>query len=361
MITGNHTDNNLSGIKTALFSFGMSGKIFHAPFLKVNPRYSVTGVLERTHNLSEGYFPNAKIYRTPEEIWADDEVELVIINTPNRTHYEYALNSLKAGKHVVVEKPFTITSEEGYTLASVAAEVGKVLTVYHNRRYDSDFRTIRKILAENRLGEITEAEFRFDRYRLEPGKKLHKEQPGAGTGNLYDLGSHLIDQALVLFGWPDALFADIEIMRAHSRVDDYFELILMYGNMRVKIHSTYVAVDTLPGYALYGTEGAFIKEKTNIQEEQASQGLMPDNPIWGTEPESEAGMLSLLTPEGIVRKTVASEKGNYGVFYDELFAAIREGAPAPVTPSEAIDVIRIIEKAYQSNREKCVINLKKGD
>lgn len=347
----------LQPVCTALFSFGMSGKIFHAPFLKVSPRYKVTGVLERSKNLSEGYFEGAKIYRLPEDIWNDDKVELVIVTTPNATHYEYALKSLEAGKHVVVEKPFTITTKEGHHLAEVAAKKNVVLSVYHNRRYDSDFRTIRKVINSNVLGEIMEAEFRFDRYRLGPGNKLHKETPGPGSGSLYDLGSHLIDQALLLFGRPEALFADIEIMREGIRVDDYFELTLMYGRKRVKIHSTYLAVDTIPGYAIYGTVGTFIKHKTNVQEEQASQGLMPDTPGWGVEPEGEAGVLTSVGRDGTTCEIITSEMGNYGTFYDELYAAIRNGAPPPVTAEEATSVIEIIEKAYRSNAEKRVISI----
>lgn len=335
----------------------MSGRIFHAPFLKVNPHYRVTGVLERTRNLSDGYFPYAKIYRTPEEIWDDADVELVIINTPNATHFDFALHSLQAGKHVVVEKPFTITSREGEILKQIAEEKKLTLAVYHNRRYDSDFRTIQNVLNENQIGTVVEAEIRFDRFRLHPGSKLHKETPGPGTGNLYDLGSHIIDQALVLFGLPEKVFADIQIMREESRVDDYFDITLFYKNqLRVKLHSSYLAAESLPGYSFFGTQGSFIKHKTNIQEDQGAQGMLPDDPSWGVEPEDEKGLLVTLQDTQLLHRKIPSARGNYGTFYEELFSAIRMHTPPPVNAAEAIRVIRLIEKAYESSRSGCVVN-----
>jgi len=213
---------NMLPINTALCSFGMSGIVFHAPFIKQNPGFNFYAVWERSKNLAEKKYPRVKTYRYLEEMLADDLVELVIVNTPNVTHYEYEKKALLAGKHVIVEKPFTINVAEAEELISLADKQNKKLSVYQNRRYDSDFKILKKVIAEGWLGEIVEAEMHFDRFKEELSPKAHKEIPGPGNGILYDLGSHLIDQALQLFGLPAKVFADIQILRPISQVDDYF-------------------------------------------------------------------------------------------------------------------------------------------
>lgn len=345
-------------IKTVLCSFGMSGRLFHGPFLKVSPHYVVTGVLERTKQESRQMFPDAVLYRSVDDLVKDDEVELVIVNTPNFTHFDFARRALEAGKHVVVEKPFTITTKEGLKLKELAEKKNRILSVYHNRRFDSDFLTIKKVIDQGYLGEIVEVEMRFDRYRLHPGKKLHKETPGPGTGNLYDLGSHLLDQAIQLFGMPDEIFADIDIVRKDSRVDDYFEVMLYYENLRVRLHSTYLAADELPGYVFFGTHGSFIKPKSNIQEEELTAGKLPGSADWGKEPPSGNGILTRMNNDKKSQKEIIPERGNYGTFYDMLYAAIRKGKPVPVTPEDAIRVVYLIELAYQSSRLKKVVSVK---
>lgn len=350
--------NKIIPINTALLSYGMSGSIFHAPFLKVSPRFHLSAVLERTKNLSETLFPEIKIYRDVDSLLSDSSVELVVINTPNYTHYDYALKALKAGKHIVVEKPFTVTVLEGENLKRLAEKNNRVLTVYHNRRYDSDFRTIQKVLKSRKLGEIVEAEFRFDRYRLKPGKKVHKETPGPGTGNLYDLGSHLIDQALVLFGWPKKIFADIDILGRESKVDNYFEIILFYDRMRVRLHSSYLVMDTLPETVLYGERGSFIKPKGDLQESELSKGILPGGDDWGRD--SKSGKLKTHSGNKELATTVMAENGNYGAFYDELYPAIRYGKQPPVTATQAMDVIRIIELSYKSHHLNKVISVPVG-
>lgn len=344
-------------VKTALCSFGMSGRIFHAPFLAANPGFEVSAVLERTKNESRKAFPHAIIYRSIDDLIADEEIELVIVNTPNVTHFNFAEMALMAGKHVVVEKPFTVTVAEGLRLKELAAEKNCILSVYQNRRYDSDFKTIRKVLASGALGKIAEVEMRFDRYRLEPGAKAHKENPGRGTGNLYDLGSHLIDQAIQLFGMPDRLFADIAILRESSRVDDYFELVLFYENLRIRMHSTYLAMHELPGYVLFGTHGSFVKPKTNVQEERLSAGELPTADDWGVEPRHEAGILTTLANGKPKESIIKSETGNYMTYFDGIHAAIRHQQPVPVSADDAIRVIHIIELAYQSSESGKVLTV----
>ncbi len=345
-------------IKTALCSFGMSGWVFHAPFIAINPGFELYAVWERTKNLAAASYPGVKTYRSLEEILEDDAIELVIVNTPNTTHYDYTKKALLAGKHVVVEKPFTVTVEEGEELIALAKKQNKIITVYHNRRFDSDYRTVKKVVDEQLLGQIVEAEIHYDRYKEEIGPKLHKETPGPGTGLLYDLGSHLIDQALQFFGMPESIFADIAIMRKVSKVDDYMELLLYYPGLRVRVKASYIVREALPSYVFHGTKGSFIKARTDVQEVMLQAGKVPGGAAWGVEPESERGLLHTEKDGNIFREYVPSLKGNYGDFYDMLYTAIRENGPVPVTATEALNIIRVIEAAYESNQQKKVVAVK---
>ena len=344
-------------INTALCSFGMSGLVFHAPFLKVNPGFNFYGVWERSKNIAEEKYPVVKTFRSLEEMLKDDAVELVIVNTPNASHFETASKALEAGKHVIVEKPFTISVDEGNKLIELARKQDKIISVYHNRRFDSDYKTIKKVVEGKLLGELVEVEMHFDRYREELSPKLHKETPGPGSGSLYDLGSHLIDQALQLFGMPEKIFADIQSLRPISRVDDYFELLLYYKKLRVRLKSSYVVREPLPGNILHGLKGSFIKPKTDVQEVMLQAGITPEKSDWGTEPESEMGLLHTEENGKVKREYIRSEKGNYNEYYDGIYRAIRHNKPLPVTAEEAVNVIRIIEAAYQSNATNRVVVL----
>ena len=344
-------------INTALCSFGMSGWVFHAPFINVNPGFNLYAVWERTKNLTQEKYPNVKTYRTLEDMLANDLVELVVVNTPNYTHYGYAKKALEAGKHVVVEKPFTITVEEGEELIALAKRQNKKLSVFQNRRYDSDYKTIKKVVDAKLLGDLVEVEMHFDRYKEELSPKVHKEIPGPGTGSLYDLGAHLIDQALQLFGMPKKLFADIQAMRPISKVDDYFELLLYYDKMRVRVKSSYVVREPLPGYVFHGLKGSFIKPKTDVQEEMLQAGKVPNTKNWGTEPESERGLLHTEKDGKEIREYIPSEQGNYGEYYQGIYESIRNEKPLPVTAEEGLNVIKIIEAAYESNKTNRVVEL----
>ena len=274
----------ITPINTALCSFGMSGLVFHSPFLNINPHFNFYAVWERTKNEAQEKYSNVITYRSLENMLEDQLIELVIVNTPNYTHYEYAKKALEAGKHVIVEKPFTTNVEEAEELIALAKKQNKIISVYQNRRYDSDYKTIKKVLDKNWLGTVVEAEMHFDRFREELSPKKHKETPGPGAGILYDLGAHLIDQALQLFGMPEKLFADIRIIRPLSQVDDYFEVLLYYPKLRVRLKSSYVVREALPGYIFHGLKGSFIKAKTDVQETMLKEGNIPGGKDWGIEP-----------------------------------------------------------------------------
>jgi|SRR5690242_2025171 len=345
-------------IKTALCSFGMSGYVFHAPFLSVNPHFNFYAVWERTKNKAQEKYPNVVTYRTLEELLADGLIELVIVNTPNYTHYEYAKKALEAGKHVVVEKPFTITVKEADELIELAKKQKKIISVYQNRRYDSDYKTVKKVLDKKLLGDLVEAEIHFDRYREELSPKKHKETPGPGAGVLYDLGSHIIDQALQLFGMPEKLFADIRVIRPLSKVDDYFEILLYYPKLRVRLKASYLVREALPGYIFHGMKGSFIKAKTDVQETLLQAGNIPTGKDWGMEPEAEKGLLHTDIDGVEVKEYLTSEQGNYNDYYNGIFEAIRHNKPVPVTAEDGKKVIQIIEAAFESSKKKRVLDLK---
>jgi predicted dehydrogenase len=335
----------------------MSGWVFHAPFLEVHPGFELYAVWERSKKMAAQKYPAIKSFDSFDALLSDDSIELVIVNTPNYTHFDLAKKALLAGKNVIVEKPCCVSVSECDELIAIATEKKRLLSVYHNRRYDSDYKMIRKVVDNNWLGDIVEAEFHFDRFSEALSPKVHKETPGPGTGLVYDLGSHLIDQALQLFGMPEAVFADIRAARKISLVDDYMELLLYYPSKRVRIKASYIVREPLPSYALHGTKGSFIKARTDVQERDLQAGLSPANGHWGQEPESEMGLLHTEIEGKIVREPIASVNGNYMEYYNGIYTALTNGVAAPVTAEEGRAVIQVIEKAYQSNKEKKIISL----
>jgi scyllo-inositol 2-dehydrogenase (NADP+) len=342
-------------VQTAICSFGMSGRVFHAPFLHVSPEFQFHSVWEREKNLAQQIYPSVRVCRTLGDLLADEVVELVIVNTPNYTHYDYAKQALLAGKHVIVEKPFTVTEKEGLELIDLAKKVGKKLTSYQSRRFDSDYRTVKKVVDSGVLGKIVEAEFHYDRFTPALSPKVHKETPGPGRGLLYDLGSHLIDQVLQLFGDPEAIFADLFIIRDHSLVDDYMEVLLFYPGLRVRIKSSYLVREPIPSYSVFGHLGSFLKSRTDVQERHLLAGEMPGGASWGIEPETECGLLHTEKDGKVIRRYVPTERGNYMDFFTGVYEAIRHGKELPVTAEQAVKIIRVIEKAYESVNEKKIV------
>ncbi len=345
-------------INTALCSFGMSGYVFHAPFIDLNPNFNLYGVLERRKNLAQEKYPSIKTFRSLDELLQDDAVDLVVVNTPNITHYDFTKKALNAGKHVVVEKPFTTNTKEAKELIELAEEKNLKLSVYHNRRWDSDFKTVKKIINQDILGEIVDVELHFDRYDPGLSYKSHKEKPTEGVGSLYDLGSHIIDQALQLFGMPIAVFAIMDTFREASKVYDYFDVKLYYNSFYVTLKSSYFVREELPAYIVHGTKGSFLKLKADIQEEELQKDKIPNIPNWGKEPETEKGLLHTLKDGELIKTYIDSERGDYKVYYEGIYEAIKNNKPLPVTAHEATQVIEIIEAAYQSKKDRKVIDLK---
>ncbi|MGB3781017.1 MAG: Gfo/Idh/MocA family oxidoreductase, partial [Tunicatimonas sp.] len=276
-------------INVALASFGMSGLVFHGPLLSVHPHFRLHAVLERNRSDSQERYPDVKLVRKYEDLLTDESVEVIVVNTPNPFHYDMAEAALQAGKHVVVEKPFTNTTKEGEQLIALAEKKGRVLTVFQNRRWDSDFLTVQKVLAADVLGTVVEYEAHYDRFRNFIQPDTWKEEVGPGSGILYNLGSHMIDQALVLFGMPKTLFAKLSIQRKGGKAPDAYHLILGYETMQVVLKSSYLVRDQGPRYKVLGSEGTFTKYGLDPQEDLLKLGVSPDNSRIGQEPETDWG------------------------------------------------------------------------
>lgn len=343
-------------IKTALLSYGMSGKIFHAPFLELHPGFELLGSWERSKKLIREDYPTVKSYASLDELLSDD-VNLVIVNTPVDTHYNYAKKVLLAGKHAVVEKAFTATAAQAEELDKIAKEKGLKLVVFQNRRWDSDFKTIQKVINDGVLGDLVEAEFHFDRYNPELSAKLHKETINDGAGILKDLGPHLIDQAICLFGSPKGVFADIRITRENSLVDDWIDLLLIYENIRVRLKSGFFVREPNPAYTIHGKKGSLLKPRGDVQEDDLKIGQKPNRETWGTEPHQLQGILHTEIDGKPVREKIKTLQGNYFEFFDAIYDSIINNKTEPVTAQDGIKVMQVIEAAIASTIHKKIINL----
>lgn len=343
-----------SVIRVGILSYGMSGRVFHAPLFHVNPGYAMVKIMQRSASTAKVRYPYVSLVQDAEEIFNDPNIDLVLVNTPDHTHFEYTRRALEAGKHVVVEKPFVQEIGEGEELISLARRRGKVLTVFQNRRWEGDFLTIRSIIDNKLLGRLVEYEAHFDRFRNFI-RDSWKENPDNKTGTLYNLGSHLVDQALVLFGMPDAVYADIRKQRTGSQVDDLFDLNLLYPSIKVTLKSSYLVREPGPRYLLHGTEGSFLKYGADPQEEALTRGHYPDEPDFGKEPPEKWGILNT-TLQGLhFRGPVETLQGCYHEFYNQLYDTLVQGGEPAVKPEESLNVIRIIRAAYESAEKRCAI------
>jgi predicted dehydrogenase len=340
-------------IKVGIVGFGISAKVFHAPFVTTVPGYELVAVMERHNRASAEIYPWVKVVRTFEELVEDPGIDLIVVTTPNETHFPYARAALQHGKHVVLEKPFTITTVEARTLVELSHKSKAVLSVYQNRRYVADFFTIREIFSKNLLGHVHEFEAHYNRYRPEAKPNAWREEPKPGSGILYDLGSHIIDQALYFFGMPKRMIADVRKQRPHARIDDYFDLRLDYGDRRVILKSGMLVREPGPRYSIHGKLGSFQKYGEDPQEVLLRKGILPTAPDWGMESEEIYGLLHTLNDGQLIKEKYPSLPGNYGSLYLDLYNTIRRGEPLKVKPEHGYNTIRLIELATESNEKKC--------
>jgi scyllo-inositol 2-dehydrogenase (NADP+) len=317
-------------IRVGLAGYGLAGSVFHAPLIRACERMELSAVLT-SRDVAESV-------DTLDELI--DRSDLVVVATPNTTHFDIAAAVLKAGKHVVVDKPFTVTVEEADELTVLAQERRRVLTIFHNRRWDSDFLTVSKVLPQ--LGEVMLFEAHWDRFRPEI-KCGWREEPQPGAGVLSDLGPHLIDQALALFGMPDAISADVVAQRIDAQVDDYFDLTLHYGERRVCLRCSTLIAEPRPRFALHGTAGSFVKYGLDPQEAQLKSGMNPRDDDYALDPNDG----TLTFGDGRAGK-VPSERGNYLAFYEAVADAILDGARVPVDPVDARAGLVLIDLARRA-------------
>lgn len=343
-------------IKTGICSFGMSGKLFHAPFLEAHPGYVLSAIVERNNNDSRERYPNSKLFRSVEALCADEDLELIVVNTPTYLHFEQAKLVLQSGKHMVIEKPFTITVKEAEELTALAEKNNLFLSVYQNRRYDGDYLAVKNVVEQNLLGEIREMEIRYDRYRPAYGGKMHKEGDMPGAGILFDLSPHLVDQAIQLFGFPTALFADLIKMRDDVAVPDYFELLLYYERLRVRLKATCIARESTYAYTLHGMKGSFLQQRSDMQEQQLLAGTKPSMENWCAGPSSADGLLHSEINGEVVRKETTSSPGNYMGYYDDVYKALTGQGSNPVPAADGIRNTKIIEAALESMKGKRIVH-----
>lgn len=346
-------------IGVGLIGYGMAARVFHAPVIGCVPGLQLRKVVERHGDESRALGPAVETVRETDELLRDERVELVVVTTPNVSHFELARKALLAGKHVVVEKPFTVTSAQAQQLIDIGRERQRLVSAYQNRRWDGDFQTVKRLLEGKLLGRLVEYESHFDRYRNRPQPNAWREEAGddGGGGILFDLGSHLIDQAQTLFGLPRAVTADIRIQREHARVDDNFELVLDYDSLKVTLKAGMLARQPGPRFILHGTEGSFVKHGLDPQEEALKRGLTPAEPGWGREPRESWGTVNTEVAGVHVEGQVETLAGCYQSYYRNIVDAIRGRAELAVKPEEARDTIRIIEAAFQSHAEKRTVEI----
>lgn len=342
----------MTPIKAAIIGYGMAAKVFHAPFLDTNPGFNLCKVVERHRDESKKDYPDVEIVRSTDELLADDSISLVVITTPNKFHFPLAKQALLSGKNVVIDKPFTVTTEEADELIKIAHDNELILSVYQNRRWDGDFLTVKKIINDGYLGDPVEFESHIDRFRNYLKPKAWRESDEPGSGLFYDLSPHLIDQSLQLFGTPDELFADIRTQREGGKTDDQFELILYYKKLKVTLKAGMLAREPGPRFRLYGTQGSFVKYGEDPQEADSKGGMSPLDPNWGKDDENHLGTLNADQNGLHFQGKIETLRGCYQKYYENIYEAIANKKEPAVKPEEARDVMKIIELAFRSNHVK---------
>ncbi|MEO7213515.1 Gfo/Idh/MocA family oxidoreductase [Mucilaginibacter sp.] len=333
-------------IVTGLMAYGMSGRIFHAPFIHTNPNFTLKGIVERNQKKASAIYPDIISYNSVDELLNDAEVELIIVNTPSNLHLEHAIKALRAGKHVLVEKPAAATAAQVKELFDVGRETGKHIMIYQNRRYDSGFLSTKAVIESGRLGTLQEVIFRMDRYKAQLGVKAFKETKDTpANGLVYDLGPHLIDNVIALFGRPLSFHKTTGIYREGSEVPDYFHFHLTYPNqLNVYLTGGLLMAEEQPGFVVNGTVGSFIKARTDVQEAQLDKGMMPNDEAYGLEPEgSEGKLVTIGVDNKKTTEAIASDKGDYMQIFDAVYHTVRNNALFPITEEHIAWQLELLE------------------
>lgn len=333
-------------LNVALIGFGLSGRYLQAPFYEANPNFNLKTIVSNSQN-PKAYFPAVEVMKSLEEVLADDSIDLVSICSPNDTHYDFAKKCLLANKHVLVEKPFTATVSQAEELIQLAKTQGKVISIFQNRRFDSDFMTVQKIINEGFIGEVLSCEILFNRYKPVLNAKKWKEVMTPANGILYDLGAHIIDQSIVLFGIPQSVWGETFTQREGSEIDDAFDVRLDYGKLKVTLKSSLMVREEGPRYILHGTKGSFVKYGIDVQEDHLKAGILPNMEGFGIEPASNQGILNSDVNGLHFRGTIETLKGDWGILFQNLYEAITGKAELLVKPEEVLEQIKIMEQVKQ--------------
>lgn len=329
-------------IGVGLIGYGLGGRAFHAPYVRTTAGMTLRAIVSRDPAKVHADLPDMRVVPSVEALLAEPGIDLVIVSSPDALHAEHALAAIAAGKHVVVDKPFATSLADARRLAAAAEAAGRHLVVFHNRRWDADFLTLRRLIHDGVLGEIVTFESRFDRWRPSPAATWKEARDG---GSWLDLGPHLIDQALVLFGRPESVAADIATLRPGAPSPDYFHAILAYPGRRVILRSSKLAADHRLRFAVHGTRGSWVKHGIDPQEAATVAGRRPGGEDWGLDPEP-----GMLTPgeDGASAQIVPNRRGDYRLFWQALATAIGGDGPAPVGVDEALMVMEVLEAGLDS-------------
>ncbi len=342
-------------LSTALIGYGSVAEKMHAPLIEACPDLDLVAVVERNSNKCERKFPKVQTFRSLESLLEADLADLICITTPNEFHFPMAKQCLLAGKHVVVDKPVTIHSWEAEELGQIAKEKGLLCSVFQNRRFDGDFRTLQKLVAEDTLGRLVYLESHFDRFRPQVSENW-REAEVPGNGITYDLGAHLIDQAMLLFGKPETIFADIQKQRSNAVADDYFDILLFYKGLKARVTAGMLVQAPTPKFLLLGEKGSYEKFHLDVQEQAFKDGAKPGAPGWGVDPPERWGKI-FLDGEVTPLQTV---DGDYRIFYQNIADVILKGEAPKVTLDQAISVLKLIEAAQISSKEGRKISSEEG-
>lgn len=336
-------------LNVALVGYGYVGRVFHAPLIAHTPGLRLHTVVSGDAGKVQADLPGMRVVAEAEAAFADDAIDLVVIAAPNAVHAPLAIAALAAGRHVVVDKPFTTTLEEAGRVLESARRAGRIASVFQNRRWDADFLALRALVEDGALGEMAELHSHFDRFRPQVPDRW-RERTGAGTGLWFDLGPHLVDQALQLFGPPLAVQADIAMQRDGAEVDDYFHVVLRYRRLRVVLHAGALVAANGLRFAAHGTRGSFTKHGLDPQEAMLKQGVRPGTPGWGVDPHPGT-LLSVAGDAGATQRSIEGPPGDYRAYYAAMRDAILGIGPPPVTAQQALDTMRLLELGAASARE----------
>lgn len=333
----------------ALIGYGLAGRVFHAPLIQHTPGLVLHSIVSSQRDTLLRAFSDVHVRATPQDVFDDPAVDAVVIATPNEQHAPLAMAALAAGKHVLVDKPFALDVAEAEAVLAAARDAGRIATVFQNRRFDADFLTLQALLAEGTLGDVAECHAHFDRYRPQVRERW-REQDGPGSGLWYDLGPHLLDQMLVLFGWPEAIDADLAVQREGGSGIDYFHAVLHYPRHRAIIHSGSLVAAQTPHFSVHGSKASWIKHGLDVQEAQLRRGVAPGAPGWGIDPR-HGELVRCDAEDNVQRATVDNLPGDYRRLYARFAAAMHGDGEATVSAMQALQLMRLLQAGMDSARE----------